>query len=158
MAALLALIPSRAYEYGAIIIVLSLAFGGYTLHERHIQHDKDVAAAAALVKKDNAKVAEINSTAQTTEAQSALIYKQVVSVPAVADIGVVCQRAAGSVSLPAADTIQTTGSGKAAVDRGIGPAFDPTGPALTRARDADAQIAYLQRRIAELEKQMNDSP
>lgn len=159
MTALLALIPSRAYEYGAIILVLSIAFGGYTLHERNVQHAKDVAAAAKVVAKDNALVAADDSHALTTETQNALIYKQVVSIPAVADIGLVCQHAAPrSVSLPAADAVATTAVGNDTAVSRVGPAFDPTGAALTRGHDADAEIAYLQRRVAELEKQMNDAP
>jgi|HubBroStandDraft_1064217.scaffolds.fasta_scaffold179061_2 hypothetical protein len=159
MTALLALIPSRVYEYGAIILALSLAFGGYTLHERNLQHAKDIAAAAKVVTKDNAIVAADDSHAQTSETQSALIFKQVVSIPAVADIGVVCQRTApGSVSLPKADAVATTAVGDNAPERGVGPTFDPTGALLTRAALADAEIGYLQRRVAELEKQMNDAP
>ena len=159
MTALLALIPSRAYEYGAIILVLSIAFGGYTLHERYVQHAKDVAAAAKVVAKDNALVAADDSHALTTENQNALIYKQVVRIPAVADIGLVCQHAAPrSVSLPAADAVATAAVGSNAAERGVGPTFDPTGAALTRGHDADAEISYLQRRVAELEKQMNDAP
>ena len=158
MTALLALIPSRVYEYGAIILVLSLAFGGYTLHERSVQHKKDVAAADAAVKKDNAIVAADDSRAQATETQSAIIYKQVVSIPSVDDIGVVCQRAARSVPLPAPGPVATAAVGNDAPERGIGPTYDPTGAALTRGKEADAEIAYLQRRVAELEKQMNDAP
>lgn len=149
----------RIYAYGALALVLSLLLGGYTLHERHVQHAKDVAAAAKIVKKDNAIVAADNSRAQITETQNVLIYKQAVSIPAVADIGVVCQRtAARSVPLSATDPIATAPVRDDAANRGSGPTYDPTGAALTRGSSADAQIAYLQRRIAELEKQMNDAP
>jgi hypothetical protein len=159
MTALLALIPSRVYEYGAIILALSLAFGGYTLHERNLQHAKDIAAAAKVVTKDNAIVAADDSHALTTETQNALIYKQVVSIPAVADIGLVCQHAAPrSISLPAAQSVATTAVGNDAAERGVGPTYDPTGALLTRAKLADAEIVYLQGRVAELEKQMNDAP
>jgi len=148
----------KLYEYGAIILVCSLLFGGYTLHERHVQHAKDVAAAEVVVKKDNAIVAADDAHAQTTETQSALIFKQVVQVPAVADIGVVCQRTARSVPLPATGPVAAAPAGNDTAVSGVGPEFDPTGAALTRAREADAEIAYLQRRVAELEKQMNDAP
>ena len=159
MTALLALIPSRLYEYAGVALLCSLLFGGYTLHERNLQHAKDIAAAGKVVKKDNAIVAADDSHALTTETQSALIFKQVVSIPAVADIGVVCQRtASGSVSLPKADAVATTAVGNDAPERGVGPTYDPTGALLTRAKLADAEIAYLQRRVAELEKQMNDAP
>jgi hypothetical protein len=160
MTALLALIPSRAYEYAGVVLLCSLLFGGYTLHERHVQHAKDIAAAEVVVKKDNAIVAADDSHAQTTETQNALIYKQVVSIPAVADIGVSCVRinSARSVPLPAADAVAATSVGNDPAERGVGPTFDPTGAALTRGHGADAEIGYLQRRIAELEKQMNDAP
>jgi len=158
MTALLALIPSRAYLYGGIVLVLALAFGGYTIHERSVQHAKDVAAAAKVVAKDNAAVAADDAHAQTTEAQIALIYKQAVSIPSVGDIGLVCQRPARSVPLPAAGTVAAISTGNGQADSGSGHAFDPSGPILTRAAAADAQIRYLQGRIAELEKQMNDSP
>ena len=159
MTALLALIPSRAYEYAAVAFVCALLFGGYTLHERNIQHAKDIAAAAKVVAKENAIVAADDSHALTTENQNALIYKQVVRIPAVADIGVVCQRTAPrSVSLPAADAVATTAVGNDTAVSRVGPTFDPTGAALTRGHDADAEIVYLQGRVAELEKQMNDAP
>jgi hypothetical protein len=161
MTALLALIPSRAYLYGAIVIVLALAFGGYTIHERNVEHAKDVAAASKIVAKDNAAVAADDAHAQTTETQIALIYKQAVSIPAVADIGLVCQRPARSVPLPAAGAVATAPTGNGQADSGSGHAegtYDPSGYILTRSHEADAQIIYLQGRIAELEKQMNDAP
>lgn len=151
--------PIKLYSYLAVALLLAGLFGGYTLHERNVQHTKDVAAAAKIVKKANAIVAADESHAQTTETQSVLIYKQAVSIPAVADIGIVCQRTAPhSVPLPAADTVKSAPVRDDAANRGSGPSYDPTGAALTRAHEADAEIAYLQRRVAELEKQMRDAP
>jgi hypothetical protein len=150
--------PIKLYSYLAVILLAAGLFGGYTLHERHVQHAKDIAAAARVVAKDNAIVAADDSHAQTTETQNALIYKQVVSIPAVADIGLVCERAAGSVPLPSADAVATAPTRDDAAQRGVRPSYNPSGAILTRARDADAEIAYLQRRVAELKKQMNDAP
>lgn len=158
MTALLALIPARIWLYLGLAAVFAGAFGWYTVHERHIEHVKDIAAATAVVNKDNAIVAADDASAKTSEAQNVLIYKQAVSIPAVADIGIVCQRAPGSIPLPAADSVTSAAAGNATADGGKGPSFDPTGAALTRARNADAQIVYLQRRVAELEKQMNEAP
>jgi hypothetical protein len=151
----------KDYLYLGAILILVSAFGWYTVHERNIEHAKDVAAAAVAVRKDNALVATDESTAKTSEYQSAIIYKQAVSIPAVADLGVSCVRnrpAAGSVSLPTANAGTATPVGNATPNSAGGLTFDPTGGALTRGRDADAQIAYLQRRIVEIEKQMNDAP
>jgi hypothetical protein len=158
MTALLALIPSRAYLYGAIVLVLALAFGGYTIHERGVQHAKDIAAETKAVTKANVVVAADDAHAQTTETQNAIIYRQAVAIPAIADIGLVCQHAARSVPLPAAGAVTATPARDSQADSGSGHAADPSGAILTRARDADAQISYLQGRVAELEKQMRDAP
>ena len=152
MGALLSLIPGRVWLYGALAAVLL----GLGIHYKHLEnevHNTAVVAKAAIatVKKDDA-------TAQSTEIQSALIFKQAVSIPAVGDIGVECVRHAGGSALPAANAVTGTSTGKPASDRGAGPAYDPTGAALTRANAADAQIAYLQRRVKELETQMNNAP
>jgi hypothetical protein len=159
MPALLALIPGKDWLYAGIITALLAAFGWYTVHERGVEHAKDMAAAAKVVAKDNAIVAADDSQAKSTETQSAIIYKQAVAVPAIADVGIVCERpAAGNVSLPAADGIAGAGPRDQSADSGSGSTFDPSGALLSRAERADAQIAYLQRRVAELEKQMNAAP
>jgi hypothetical protein len=158
MPALLALIPSKDWVYAGIIAAMLALFGWYTVHERSVEHAKDIAAAVKIVAKDNAIVAADDSHAQTTETSSAIIYKQAVAVPAVADLGIVCERPARSVSLPAADAIAATSVGNDPAISPTGRSFDPSGDLLTRAAQADAEISYLQRRVAELEKQMNDAP
>ena len=160
MSALLALIPSRVWLVGGAFAALMLVIGWYTLHERHVEHAKDVAAAAVVVKKDNAIVAADDTHAQTTEIQNATTYTQAVAAPAVRNLGVVCQRAAAarSVPLPTTGTVETAGARDAAPDSGSGPSEDISGAILTRAHDADAQISYLQGRVAELEAQMNGAP
>jgi hypothetical protein len=161
MLALFALIPARVYEYAAIILVCALAFAGYTHHERSIEHAKDLQAAAAAVTKANAVVQKDDATAATEESTNATVYERAVSIPAIGDLGIDCVRHAAparSVPLPTTDTGAAPGSGNQVADSGIGPAYDPTGAALTRGVDADAQIIYLQGRIRELEQQMNDAP
>jgi hypothetical protein len=159
MSALLALIPSRVWLVGGAFAALMLVIGWYTLHERHVEHAKDVAAAAVVAKKDNAMVAADDTHAQTTETQNATTYTQAVAAPAVRNLGVVCQRAAArSVPLPAASTVETAGARDAAPVGRSGPSEDISGAILTRAHDADAQISYLQGRVAELEAQMNGAP
>ncbi len=153
MAALLSLISPRVVFYG-ILASLLLAFG---IHYRNLEHEvkqaKVVAAAAT------ANVKKVDAVAQTTETQSVLIYKQAVQIPAVGDIGVECVRKQPSGgALPAPDTKPGTPTGEQPSDGGAGLSYDPSGAALTRGAQANAQIAYLQRRIKELETQMNNSP
>jgi len=151
MPALLSLIPLKDWIYGAIIIVL-IAFG---LHYRHLENE--VKQTAALGHAAVIEVKKDTQVAQSTETTNAIIYKQAVAIPAVADLGVVCRRAGGS-QVPAASPVAAAPAGEATPDSGTGPTYDPTGPALTRARSADAQIVYLQGRIAELEAEMNHAP
>jgi hypothetical protein len=151
MAALLSLISPRVVFYG-ILASLLLAFG---IHYRNIEHEvkqAKVAAAAAT-----ADVKRVDAAAQTTETQSALIYKEIVRIPDVPDIGIVC-RNTRSGALPAPDSKPGAAAGDKSADSAVGPGYDPSGAALARAKAADAQIAYLQRRVKELETQMNNSP
>jgi len=149
----------KAYLVGAIVLILLLAFSWYTVHERHAGAAKVTAKVAKAVILAETKVSAGAAHAQIRETQNAIIYERAVSVPPVGDIGVVCQRTAPrTVSLPAADTGGEPYLGNGAVNSGIGPTYNPTGALLTRAHQADAQIAYLQGRIAELEKQMDDAP
>jgi hypothetical protein len=159
MGALLALVPVKDWIYGGIIAALLAGFGYYTIHERDVQKAKDFAAAARAVAAANKKVGADNAQAQTTETSNALIYKQAVAIPPVGDLGIMCQHTGSSVSLSKADGVAATAAGNQSADSGSGPAsFDPSGAILTRARDADAQIAYLQSRVKELEQQMNSAP
>lgn len=155
MAAILSLLGNK---YVLIGLALAAFLGLYTLHERNVEHAKDISAAAKVVAKDNKIVAAGTATAQATETQNALIFKQAVAIPPVGDLGIVCKRAPRGVPLPPAGAVPAPRAGEHPVDGGEGPAFDPSGALLTRAREADAEIAYLQGRIHELEKQMNDAP
>jgi hypothetical protein len=152
MLALLKLIPIKDYIYGAIIAAL-LVFIGICKHDHTVVKEvKQIGTAAqAVVKTDDA-------TAEKTETQSALIYKQAVVIPAVGDVGIECVRDSSSGALPAPVAGTGAAASQPAADSGGGPQYDPSGAALTRARAADAQIAYLQRRVKELEAQMNAAP
>lgn len=54
---LLKLVPIKDWLYGAAIAALLGAFGAYTLHERHVEHAKDMAVAAADLAKAEKKAA-----------------------------------------------------------------------------------------------------
>jgi cell division protein FtsB len=137
--------------YG-ILASLLLAFGIHYKHlETQVHEVKQVAAAAQT------QVKAVDKTAETTETQSALIYKEIVRIPDVPDIGIVCRNTRSS-PLPAPDTKPGAAVGDKPADSAVGPGYDPSGAALARAKAADAQIAYLQRRVHELETQMNNSP
>lgn len=159
MLALLKLIPLKDWVYGGIIAALLVGFGVYTHHERVIGETKEVAAVTKVADKAEAKVTAANVAAQTTETTNAKTYDQTVAAPPVLDLGVVCQRIhAGSDQVSQAGSVPTSGVGEQQADSTVGPSFDPSGAALTRGLDADAQITYLQGRVHELEKQMEDSP
>jgi hypothetical protein len=70
MPAFLALIPRRVYEYGTIILVLSLAFGWYTVRERRAGAAHEVIAlqksSAELTAKADKQIAALTA-AHTTE-------------------------------------------------------------------------------------------
>jgi cell division protein FtsB len=153
MLGLLSLIPGKDWLYGALLA----AAGLFCLHIYHAGEAKVAAEVTHTAQVAQAKDAALEAQAQSTETQSAIIFKQAVSIPAVADIGLVCKRTGGS-PLPAANAQPGAGPGNQPADSTIGPQFDPSGAALARAKAADAQIAYLQRRVKELETQMNNSP
>lgn len=137
--------------YGIIIAAL----GVFLWHYHSLQNQVDTAKVVAASAKQVVQVDQ--SAAKTSETQSAIIFKQAVSIPAVADLGVVCRRAGGS-QVPAADPVAAAPARVQPADSGVGPAYDPSGALLSRAHAADAQIAYLQRRVLELETQMRNAP
>lgn len=147
MGALLALIPTKDWIYGGVVVALLAGFGWYTVHERNIgkAHEvalvtKQAAIQAAFAKEqtdrghDNALAAEslevsITSSRPVADAPH-LVVHQCTSAP------VAAVRTAGSaeVSLPAGDST-VEHSTRVDID---------TGPVVTIARDSDAQVAYLQ--------------
>ena len=147
----------RGYFYAALTVGLLL--GGVTLchHVENVGVKKEATKVEKVGVAAEVKVAVVDATAQSTETQSAIIYKQAVLIPDVGDIGLVCKHT-GSSPLPAAVSVPGAPVREPVPDSSVGPTFDPSGPLLTRAAQADAQIAYLQRRVKELETQMENSP
>jgi hypothetical protein len=152
MFALLKLIPIRDYLWAALLIVV----GCFALHYRRME--KEIHQVAAVGKAAQVLVKKDDAQAQTTETQNAIIYEKAVAIPAIADIGISCVRDTGGGQVPTTNPVTAAAPGDHASDGEQGPPYDPSGAILTRGADADAQIAYLQARIAELEKQMNEGP
>jgi hypothetical protein len=152
--AFLAALPWKDIAWGTV--VLGLAAWIYHGGEKHIEAaDTKVAVVAEH------KTAAAQTAATNTETQSAIIYKQAVAIPAVGDIGIDCVRdapAGGSLPAPVALTGASPREQSTDSASGYSAGFDPSGAVLTRAAQADAQIAYLQRRVHELETEMNAAP
>ena len=152
MLALLKLIPFKDYLWAALLLVV----GCFALHYRSMEHQ--IQQTAVVAKAAQADVKKVDAQAQTTETQNAIIYEKAVAIPAIADIGLSCVRHTSGGQVPPAVAVQGASSGDHAADSEQGPPYDPSGSVLTRGAQADAEIAYLQARIAELEKQMNNAP
>lgn len=145
------LAPYRAYLIAGLLVLALVGVGRFAAHERSVEHAKDVAVATKAVAKVEKQDAIITSDASTRVQHDQLIYKQVVSMPAVGDLGVVC-RASGGDTMPGA--AGSADGGDRSNTRSVGSAFDPTGEALTVGRDADAKIMALQHIIADLRTEM----
>ena len=157
MGALLAGIGVKDYVYAALIVVLLVGFGVYTHHERVIGADEALAPVAVLAQKAQLQTAVGSAVAAATEKDNANAYTAARAAPAPAALGLVCHNA-GSSEVPETVGVVATRIGVQPTVGGSGPSFDPSGPALQRAREADAQIVYLQGRVRELETQMESSP
>ena len=159
MLALLKLIPFKDWVYGSIIVALLAGFGWYTHHERQVGATKLQAAVTQVADRAEAAVVAANTVAKTAETQNAKVYTQVVVTPVPRPLGIVCHRTGpGSNPVPQAHAVAGAAVGKPAADRGAEASYDPSGPALAVGRQADAEIAYLQARVKELETQMEKSP
>lgn len=157
MGAILAGIGVKDYVYAALILALIGSFALYTHHERVIGANEALAPVAVLAQKAQVAVSVGTAIAAGTEKDNGNAYKAAVAAPRPADLGIVCH-GSGSGAVPKTDTGSPAGTGQPAADRGVGPAFDPSGAVLQRAAAADAQITYLQGRVKELEAQMESSP
>lgn len=157
-ASLLAGIGIKDYVYAGIIAAVVGAFAYYTHHERVIGADEALAPVAVLANKAKVEVAVGTAVAQSTETDNAKTYTAVIAAPAVPDLGIVCHYDTGRSDVPEAAASAPAPAGEPTLDSGVGPAFDPSGAILQRARDADAQVTYLQGRVHELEAQMVASP
>lgn len=150
-----------------IAAVSVLTFGAIWWHKHNVAEQTIGAKTEATAVTKVATAAEKQVTAgtaaaETTETHNANAETAAVAAPPVSSVGIVCQHEGPAGShhnpLPQAGTVPASGAGEPGTDGPIGPPYDPSGAILTRARSADAQIAYLQARIHELEAQMNASP
>lgn len=141
----------KTYLYAALTVLLLSGFIYWSVHERSVEHKKDVAAATQAVARVEKSDAVIETKASTEVQNETLIYKQAVSLPAVGDIGVVCHDTGGDAVPgsvpPAAGGDRTSGHLQADV-------FDPSGELLTLARSKDAVIRDLQAEVATMRAEM----
>lgn len=149
-----ALAPFTHYIYAGIIALILAGFIGYTYHERHVQHEKDVAAALTEIKVVAKKDILIEHTADATVAKAEIKYVQVTSAPPVADLGLVC-RDAGGGSIP--DSAADHKSGAVQGQPVPADVYDPSGQLLTDARSYEATIGELQETTAALRKLIADA-
>lgn len=150
-AASAALAPFKDYIYGGIIALLLSGFVAYTIHERSVQHEKDVAVQLQEIQVVAKKDVLIEQTADAVVAKAEITHEELTSAPPVANLGLVC-RDAGSPTVPdaAADNQGGAVQGKP-VPADV---FDPSGDLLTNARLYEATIGELQTTIAALRSEM----
>lgn len=152
MLALLKIIPMKDLVYGAAILALIIFI--YSRGEQHY-----AAQDAKLTTAAKAEVLAAQTTAQTMETENAAKFDHSNDAPPVTNLGLHCVRLAPIGSeVPSSVPVEGASSGEQSSDGGAGRSFDPSGAALTRAREADAQITYLQGRVHELEQEMEHGP
>lgn len=136
-----ALAPFTHYIYGAIIAALLAGFGWYTIHERSVEHTKDIAAELTEIKVVAKKDILIEQTADAVVAKAEVTHEKLTSAPPVSDIGLVCHDTGGG-----ADSQSAAGNQVGAVQGQPvpGDVFDPSGDLLTNARLYAATIGELQ--------------
>ena len=151
MSALLALVPLKDWIYAGVIAALLAGFGWYTVHERHAGEQKVEAADAKAVAAQTKANAEKESYAQSQIAKALADYKASVAAPVAGPVPqLVCRNAArGSGNVPNnAGASGGSNDGSAVPEPSDGPPFDPAPAVIADGRDADAQIALLQKYIA----------
>jgi hypothetical protein len=146
--------PIKGYLAVAVVVAAVSFFGYWSLHERSVEHQKDVAVAVKEVAKVEQADTVIAGTATTEIQHDVVVYKQAVSVPAVGDIGVMCG-APGGNALPGA--APGNGTGHPATDSGKGDLYDPSGDLLTIGVKYDAWIRELQSENAALRQELADA-
>jgi hypothetical protein len=156
--ALLKLIPGKVYLYAGIVVAVLTWYGVHNHNERAAGAAAALEPVKVLAQKAQVQVARADAAAQTTETDNAKTYTAAIAAPAPKSTGIVCHRDTGSSEVPEAVGVVATRIGNPATDGGEGPGFDPSPAALQRAAQADAEIAYLQGRVRELEQQMLNSP
>lgn len=143
--------PIKGYLVAGVAVLAISLFTYWSLHERSVEHAKDVAVATKEVAKVEKKDAAITATATAEVQHDQIVFKQVVAMPDVGDIGVVCKSAGG-------DTVPSAAAGNdgghPATDSGAGVVFDPSGSILTVGRKYDAWVRSLQSENAALRKEL----
>ena len=135
------LLGLRGYFVGGLLALTVAAGGWYTYHERHIEHAKDVAAETKAVNAVKSQDVVIAAEAVKDTSSAIQIYKAVVQLPAVPDVGLVCQHPRGdAVPAPAKPNGISAGPGGQAIP---GDVFDPSGDLLAIARSSEARIREL---------------
>lgn len=143
--------PYRAYLIAGALVLVMVGIGRFAAHERSVEHAKDVAVATQAVARVEKQDAKIESTANARIQHDQLIYKQIISMPPVGDLGIVC-------SSPGGDTVSGAagrdGSGQGPGGPREGYVFDPSGDLLTKSRSYGAIIRALQSENATLRAEM----
>ena len=156
MLAILSLLSVKDYVYIGAILVLLGAFSWYTAHEREAGAKKvevAVAAKAASVAKDNLA---ITTAAQAASTAVGVKYETLIVAPPVPSLKLVCNKASPSGSTVPTPPANTASVAPTVASRSAA-SFDPSGPALTVGRAADAKIAGLQAEVAVLQKAMREA-
>jgi hypothetical protein len=141
----------KLYLMGAAAVAILSFLTWGALHERAVEHTKDVAVATKAVAKVEKQDGGIVATATSEIQHEQVIYKQAVSVPPVGDIGVVCESSGGN-AVPGPASGNT--SGHPGADGGAGNLYDPSGGLLTVGHKYDAWIRELQAENATLRQEL----
>lgn len=158
------LIPIRDYIYGGVIVALAIfsavEWRKHNVHEQKIGETRVITQNTKVAVAAEKQVAAATAVATTTEASNAKRFETSTAAHPAPAPGLRCRAASAPPGgiVPQASTGVAPGAHSAAPDGGVGPAFDPVPALLARAHAADAQIAYLQERVLELEAQMRNSP
>jgi hypothetical protein len=135
------LLGLRGYFIGGLLALVVAAGGWYTYHERHVEHVKDVAAETKVVNAVKSQDVVIAAEAVKDTSSAIQIFKAVVQLPAVPDIGLVC-RSASSHPVPAPAKSNGVGAGPSGQPV-PGDVFDPSSDLLAIARSSEARIREL---------------
>lgn len=147
---------AKAYVYGGIVVAAIGGFTWYTLHERSVQHTKDLAADAKVELAAKIHNADVQALAALTAGKIGDVYVQALAAVPVDSPHVVCRRAADSLGqLPEAASGNPAVQADATADSAGSDTVD-IGPPLNKiGADADAQIKALQADVQLLVDEMN---
>lgn len=146
-------LPLKDWLYGGAIIILLIAFGLYTSHERGVGADKvraqDAKLDAAAVQ-HSLDVAALADKKTTTNGDN---YVAAINAPIPDSPRVVCKRAVAPVVMP--EAASRPGLPDAAANGAEATTVDIGAPIDTVGRDADAKIIALQNQVRILVDAMN---